>query len=887
MGLRTNKQWFFLFDLLLFFVFFKLHLSIGADTITSGQSLSANQTISSEGGVFELGFFTPGNSQNYYIGIWYKGFPNKTVVWVANRNQPISDPSSDELKLLQNGNLVLLNQFKTQIWSTNSTSNIANSTIAMLLDNGNLVIRHLSNVIWQSFDYPTDTWLPGGKVGHKQIVTSWRSSENPATSIFSFEVEPNGTSHILVWNRSKLYWTSGEWDGKIFSLGSEIASNYYIKNFRYISNENESYFTYDAAFSFALTRFMLDTTGQLKQFVWRKGFPGWSIHWTRPPGCEVYAFCGAFSSCNQNVPICDCMPGFEPRNITNWQQGDSSDGCVRKTPLQCSNEEKDVFFVMPNTRLPVNSESIMAGNIKECEQACSSNCSCTAFAYDNGCLVWNGELFNLQKLLLNDNSGSDFHVRIAASELAGNGVMTKTAWIIVGTIGGLFTLFGIIILVIFWRKKQMAGTNEEVGDSLILFKYRELRSATKNFSEKLGEGGFSSVFKGTLSNSTTIAVKALKSLNEGEQQEKQFRAEVGTIGMIQHINLVRLRGFCVEGTKRYLVYDYMSNGSLESLLFQKVPNVLDWKARYKIAIGTARGLAYLHEKCRDCIVHCDIKPENILLDAEYNPKVADFGLAKLIGREFSRVLTTIRGTRGYLAPEWISGEAITPKADVFSYGMVLFEIISGRRNRDLLNDGTDDYFPALVANKIKEGEEVLTLLDYQLGGNADIEELTRVCKVACWCIQDDEKDRPTMGQVVQILEGVSDQVGMPPVPRFLQGFAENPMETMFYEELQSSSSQRIKRLRLTAIVSIPLEHRVEAQRDYQVSILSGCLSPPLQLFESQQSSVSSIFSFDLHLPKASNIFNSFNNSILLKHREITSSSFAELAQPAAKGDNTP
>ncbi|KAA8530881.1 hypothetical protein F0562_005495 [Nyssa sinensis] len=756
MGLKTNKQWFFLFDLLLFFIFFKLHLSIGADTITSGQSLSANQTISSEGGVFELGFFTPGNSQNYYVGIWYKGFPNKTVVWVANRNQPISDPSSSELKLLQNGNLVLLNQFKSQIWSTNSTSSIANSTIAMLLDNRNLVIRHLSNVIRQSFDYPTDTWLPGGKVGHKQILTSWRSSENPATSVFSVEVEPNRASHILVWNR-------------------------------YISNENESYFTYDAGFSFALTRFVLDTTGQLKQFVWRKGFPGWSIFWMRPSEqCEVYAFCGAFSICNQNVPICDCMPGFEPRNITNWQQGDSSDGCVRRTPLQCSNEEKDVFFVMPNPRLPMNSESIMPGNIKECEQACLSNCSCTAFAYDNGCLVWNGKLFNLQKLLLNDNSGSDFHVRIAASELAGNGVMTKTAWIIVGTIGGLFTLFGIIILVIFWRNKQMAGTNEEVGDSLILFKYRELRSATRNFSKKLGEGGFGSVFKGTLSNSTTIAVKALKSLNEGEQQEKQFRAEVGTIGMIQHINLVRLRGFCVEGTKRYLVYDYMSNGSLESLLFQKVPNVLDWKARYKIAIGTARGLAYLHEKCRYCIVHCDIKPENILLDAQYNPKVADFGLAKLIGREFSRVLTSIRGTRGYLAPEWISGVAITPKVDVFSYGMVLFEIISGRRNRDLLNDGTEDYFPALVANKIKEGEEVLTLLDYQLEGNADIEELTRVCKVACWCIQDDEKDRPTMGQVVQILEGVSDQVGMPPVPRFLQGFAENPMETTFYEEVTSS-----------------------------------------------------------------------------------------------------
>uniref|UniRef100_A0A5B6YNQ8 Receptor-like serine/threonine-protein kinase n=2 Tax=Davidia involucrata TaxID=16924 RepID=A0A5B6YNQ8_DAVIN len=798
MSLKSKKPWFFLFDLLLFILSFKIHLTIGADTISSGQSVSGNQTITSQGGVFELGFFNPpGNSQNYYIGIWYKRFPIKTTVWVANRNQPISDPSSSELKLLQNGNLVLLlRQFKTQIWSTNSTSNTANSTIAVLLDNGNLVIRDLldsSNVIWQSFDYPTDTWLPGGKVGYnklrnsKQSLTSWRSVENPATSLFSLEVEPNGTSHILLWNRSILYWNSGEWDGKIFGQVPEIALDSYITNLTYISNENESYFTYDAAFSSALTRFVINATGQLQQFVWRKDFPGWSIFWTRPTQqCEVYAFCGGFSSCTQNVPICDCMKGFEPRSITNWEEGDFSDGCVRKTPLQCNtDQENDTFSVMPNTRFPVNSESIPAGNIEECRLACLSNCSCTAFGYGNGCLVWNGELFNLQKLLANDDSGSDFHVRIARS----SGAKTRTAWIIAGAVGGLFTLFGIVICLIIWRrKKQMAI--EEVEDSLILFKYRELRIATKNFSEKLGEGGFGSVFKGTLPNSTTIAVKALKNLKEGEKQEKQFRAEVGTIGTIQHINLVRLRGFCVEGTKRFLVLDYMSNGSLESLLFRKVPttNILDWKARYNIAIGIARGLAYLHEKCRDCIVHCDIKPENILLDAEYNPKVADFGLAKLIGREFSRVLTTIRGTRGYLAPEWISGEAITPKADVFSFGMLVFEIISGRRNRDLLNDGTDDYFPARVAKKMKEGEEeVLTLLDYQLEGNADVEEVTRACKVACWCIQDDEKDRPTMGQVVQILEGVSDQVGMPPIPRFLQGFAENPMEAMAYQEVSSSS----------------------------------------------------------------------------------------------------
>jgi len=211
--------------------------------------------------------------------------------------------------------------------------------------------------------------------------------------------------------------------------------------------------------------------------------------------------------------------------------------------------------------------------------------------------------------------------------------------------------------------------------SLVAFAYKDLQTATKNFSEKLGGGGFGSVFKGVLPNSSLIAVKKLESWSQGE---KQFRTEVSTIGNIQHVNLVRLLGFCSEGTSRLLVYDFMPNGSLDSHLFtEKDSDFLDWKTRYQNSMGTARGLAYLHEKCRDCIIHCDIKPENILLDAEFFPKVSDFGLAKLVGREFSRVLTTMRGTRGYLAPEWISGVAITAKAVGSSYGMMLFEFVSG------------------------------------------------------------------------------------------------------------------------------------------------------------------------------------------------------------------
>ncbi|KAJ3708468.1 hypothetical protein LUZ61_012173 [Rhynchospora tenuis] len=301
---------------------------------------------------------------------------------------------------------------------------------------------------------------------------------------------------------------------------------------------------------------------------------------------------------------------------------------------------------------------------------------------------------------------------------------------------------------------------------------------TNNFSDRLGRGGFGSVFKGTLPNSHYVAVKRLEGILQ--LGEKQFRNEVSTIGIVQHVNLVRLRGLCCERNKRLLVYDYMENGSLDKKLFHGNSTVLNWKRRYQIALGAARGLAYLHESCRDCIIHCDVKPENILLDELFVPKVADFGMAKLVGREFSRVLTTLRGTIGYLAPEWISGVAITAKTDVYSYGMVLLELISGRRNSEQQEGGHADYFPLRAAIELNEGN-ILALLDCRLNGDAKLEEVERVCRVACWCIQDEEHNRPTMGQVVQILEGIL-EVGLPPVPRSLKALTEDTASLVFFRE---------------------------------------------------------------------------------------------------------
>ncbi|XP_057954868.1 G-type lectin S-receptor-like serine/threonine-protein kinase At2g19130 [Malania oleifera] len=795
-----NKPWVILSLLFLGFSIISYHAR-GADTISANNSLSGDKTIVSSGGNFVLGFFEPGNSSKSYIGIWYNRVSQRTVVWVANRDRPISDKHSAELKI-SGGNLVLLNESKTPVWSTNLNSTGSISPVAVLQDTGNFVLRGGSNSsspIWQSFDHPTHTWLPGGKIGlnkitgRNQLLTSWKNADDPAPGLFSLELDPAGTSQYFIrWNNSKTYWTSGTWNGHIFSLVPEMRLNY-IYNFSYVSNNNENYFIYSVYDQSIISRFIMDVSGQIKQLTWLES-TGWNLFWTQPrQQCEVYAFCGGYGSCNENeLPFCNCLTGFEAKFPKNWSLADYSGGCIRKTQLQCrsnstANGKKDGFLPSPNMKEPDNGHSVSVGSAAECESTCLNNCSCTAYVYEmGGCSIWIGDLLNLQQLTQGDGKGKTLLIKLASSDLPGHkDNKGKVISIAMGSAAGVVAFLGIVFILFLRRRKRSVRSMQAGEGSLVAFGYKDLQTATRNFSEILGGGGFGFVFKGILPDSTVVAVKKLESFSQGE---KQFRTEVSTIGTIQHVNLVRLCGFCSDGIHKLLVYDYMPNGSLDAHLFhEKDGKVLDWKTRYQIALGTARGLAYLHEKCRDCIIHCDIKPENVLLDADFCPKLADFGLAKLLGREFSRVLTTMRGTRGYLAPEWISGVAITPKADVYSYGMMLFEFISGRRNSEHSENVGVKFFPTWAAGQLVEGGDVLSLLDQRLEGSADAEELTKACKLACWCVQDEEAHRPSMGLVVQILEGVLD-LNFPPIPRSLQVFADQQEHIVFFSESSRQSS---------------------------------------------------------------------------------------------------
>ncbi|KAI4968509.1 hypothetical protein ZWY2020_045839 [Hordeum vulgare] len=788
----------------------------GSSTLTEGQELRGTDRLISKNGKFALGFFTSESSKsfsdnttlpNWYLGIWFNKIPKFTHVWIANREKPISDPNFrlSKLRISRDGNLVILNHAsKSIIWSSQiiivngrRRANKKKSVMAALSDNGNLVIRGASNtsiVWWQSFDHPTDVFLPGAKVGRNKVtgqkysLVSKKNQINPAPGLYCVELDPTGGRQYFgkLCNSSIVYFSTGEWNGKYFNLVPESSSTNFF-HIQFIDNDEEEYFTYTPSDPTVITICLLDVSGLIKQLLWVESLQDWETIYIQPKAsCDVFAVCGPFSVCSDSaLSLCNCMKGFSVKSPEDWELDDRRGGCIRNTPLEhCGSNRSnltvltDQFFPLPSVTLPYHAHSMETiESRQECMQVCLRNCSCNAYSYGkSGCSIWHGQLINVKQYnngTVNINEEILF-LRLAAGEVQSLGNNTKGGRrrLIIGLTVGAFGLL-VMLLIISMGKRKWCGhplNNTEDACGVIAFKYVDLQHATKNFSEKLGGGGFGSVFKGILRDSTAIAVKMLDGARQGE---KQFRAEVSTIGMIQHVNLVKLIGFCCEGDRRMLVYEHMANRSLDAHIFQGNGTMLDWSTRYRIAIGVAKGLSYLHESCHDCIIHCDMKPENILLDVSLVPKIADFGMAKLMGRNFSRVLTTMRGTVGYLAPEWISGVAITEKVDIYSYGMVLLEIISGRRNSSskecTSNSDHDVYFPVQAARTLLEGD-VGSLVDERLHGDINIEELERACKAACWCIQDHDFDRPTMGDVVQVLEGLVD-LDMPPMPRLLQAIS--------------------------------------------------------------------------------------------------------------------
>ncbi|KAL0382430.1 UNVERIFIED_CONTAM: Rust resistance kinase Lr10 [Sesamum calycinum] len=306
------------------------------------------------------------------------------------------------------------------------------------------------------------------------------------------------------------------------------------------------------------------------------------------------------------------------------------------------------------------------------------------------------------------------------------------------------------------------------------YTYSEIKRITDAFKQKLGRGGYGTVYKGKLSSDIAVAVKVLNNI-KGDGQE--FINEVGTIGKIHHVNVVRLVGYCADGYRRALVYEFLENDSLEKYISSgKQSSTLGWEKVHKIALGIAKGIDYLHQGCNQRILHFDIKPHNILLDHNLNPKVADFGLAKLCSKEQSVVtMTAARGTIGYIAPEVFSRNfgKVSYKSDIYSYGMLLLDLVGGRRN---FHGGGQDssselYFPEWMYNQLDKGEDIAI----QIEKEADSDIVKRLIIVGLWCIQWYPADRPSTKVVIQMLEGENMPI-MPPNP-FAPSKSVNTMST--------------------------------------------------------------------------------------------------------------
>ncbi|XP_061339229.1 rust resistance kinase Lr10-like isoform X2 [Gastrolobium bilobum] len=346
----------------------------------------------------------------------------------------------------------------------------------------------------------------------------------------------------------------------------------------------------------------------------------------------------------------------------------------------------------------------------------------------------------------------------------------------------------IVLLIYKWGRRHTSNY-ENIEDFLqentfmpIRYSYKEIKQMTRGFKEKLGQGGFGMVYKGKLRSGPFVAIKML---SKSKANGQEFISEVATIGRIHHANVVRLIGFCVEASKRALVYEFMPNGSLDRHIFSKEDSIsLTYEQIYEISLGVVRGIAYLHQGCDMQILHFDIKPHNILLDENFIPKVSDFGLAKLYPIDKSIVtLTAARGTIGYMAPELFYRNigGVSYKADVYSFGMLLMEMASRRKNLNKQAEHSSElFFPLWIYDQLSRENE-LEMEDITEEKN---DEAKKMFIVALWCIQLKPSDRPSMNKVVEMLEGEIEGIDMPPKPSLY------PHE-MMQEDLTTNSDQTL------------------------------------------------------------------------------------------------
>ncbi|XP_034891793.2 G-type lectin S-receptor-like serine/threonine-protein kinase RKS1 [Populus alba] len=774
--------------LFLLFSLLMLHFS----SCTSLDSLKTNQTIKegdllfSKGNIFALGFFSPGSSTNRYLGIWYHKIPEQTVVWVANRNDPIIG-SSGFLFINQFGNLVLYgnDDQKLLVWSADVSVEENDTWEAQLLDSGNLILvsKRSRKIVWQSFDYPTNTGLPGmklgldRKLGTDRFLTSWRSADDPGIGDFSIRINPNGSPQFFLYNGTKPITRAPPWP---WSSQTGIFKTVFV------NDPDEIYCESTVPDGYYPVRLIVDHSGLSKVLTWRESDGQWKEFWKSPLlQCDYYGYCGAYSTCeiaNYNKFGCACLPGFEPKYPMEWSARDGSSGCVRKR-LQTSSvcDHGEGFLKVKKVILPDTSAAAwvdMSRSRADCEVQCKRNCSCSAYAVivipgkGEGCLNWYKELVDIK---YDSSESHDLYVRVDAYELAGNtrklnGSREKTMLAILAP--SIALLLFLISLSSYLRLKKRAKEGTELqanrnSTESEYFKLSTIMAATNNFSpaNELGQGGFGSVYKGLLANGLEVAIKRLS--RSSRQGIEEFKNEVMVIAKLQHRNLVKLLGYCNQDGEQMLIYEYLPNKSLDSFLFDESKRLLlDWRKRFDIVVGIARGILYLHQDSRLRIIHRDLKCSNILLDAEMNPKISDFGMAKIFeGNQTEDRTRRVVGTYGYMSPEYVVYGNFSTKSDVFSFGVMLLEIVSGKKNNRFYQQNPPLTLIGYVWELWRE-DKALEIVDPSLNELYHPREALKCIQIGLLCVQEDVADRPSMLAVVFMLSNET-EIPSPKQPAFL------------------------------------------------------------------------------------------------------------------------
>ncbi|KAI3886716.1 hypothetical protein MKX03_011138 [Papaver bracteatum] len=790
--------------------------------ITLGSSLTAgvaNTSWASASGDFAFGFRPTFQDNLFLLAVWFDKIPDKTIAWFANdgdKNQGVIQiQKGSKVELTTGGKLIMNDPQGNELWSAGEVS----ADYAAMLDNGNFVLGSRSSVeyLWESFNNPTDTILPTQKLKVNGGIYSRETKYSYSKGRFRLRLLEDGNLVLNVAaypSSSEVHYDAYYWSDTVnndsqksgyeavFNQSGYIYVNIRDRTKKLLSPKNilpisDVYYRATLEFDGVFTQYSHPRRKNEEQV--------WSIVWLVPDniclgivGVRGTGACGYNSYCrltSERRPSCQCPPKFsliDPNNTYGGCKPDFVQGCQEDE--WTTKRDSFELEILNSVDWPSSDYDELRGyGIEECKTSCLGDCLCDVAIFRDG-TCWK------KKLPLSngrDNGGTTgvalIKVRKAnlskpncdfpqPPEEKNYEMNDRSTLILVGSLVlGSSVLFNFIFLARALYHNSLAFlcflTNnklrEKTPDSSFLrsslrsFTYQELEEATNGFKDELGRGAFGIVYKGLIEEQEmdsicSVAVKRLdKVLQEGE---KEFKTEVNAIGRIHHKNLVQLFGFCDEGQQRLLVYEFMSNRSLADHLFGN--SKPDWKQRVQIALGISSGLLYLHEECSTQIIHCDIKPQNILLDDNFIARISDFGLAKLLVTAQSRIstLTGIRGTKGYVAPEWFRNTPVSAKVDVYSFGVMLLEIVCCRKgviqelgDEDMKAILTDWAYYCLSQGKLED------LVKDDEGVMNDMKRFEKLVMVAIWCIQDEPSLRPPMKKVMQMLEGVL-EVPVPPCP---------------------------------------------------------------------------------------------------------------------------